>query len=68
MTACYLFSKKFVQVNSRIIRFIELVEEWLLVLLLFGMIAVAACQVILRNVFDMGLFWGDGSVLSLIHI
>ena len=66
MTAWYLSSKKFVQVNSRIIRSIELVEEWLLVLLLFGMIAIAACQVILRNVFDMGLFWGDGSVRVLL--
>ena len=51
---------------SRIVRSIELIEEWLLVLLLFGMIAIAASQVILRNVFDMGLFWGDGSVRVLL--
>ena len=54
--------EKIGQVISRIVRSIELVEEWLLVLLLFGMIAIAASKVILRNVFDMGLFWGDGSV------
>jgi len=53
-------------VISRIVRSIELIEEWLLVLLLFGMIAIAASQVILRNVFDMGLFWGDGSVRVLL--
>ena len=45
---------------------IELIEEWLLVLLLFGMIAIAASQDILRNVFDMGLIWGDGSVRVLL--
>ena len=66
MNAWYRSSKKFGQVISRIIRSIELVEEWLLVLLLFGMIAIAASQVILRNVFDMGLFWGDGSVRVLL--
>ncbi len=34
--------------------------------LLFGMIAIATSQVILRNIFDMGLLWGDGSVRVLL--
>ena len=66
MNAWYRSSKKFGQVISRIIRSIELLEEWLLGLLLFGMFAIAASQVFLRNVFDMGLFWGDGSVRVLL--
>jgi TRAP-type C4-dicarboxylate transport system permease small subunit len=51
---------------DKTIQIIELVEDWLLVFLLFAMISVAASQVILRNVFDMGLLWGDGSVRVLL--
>ena len=51
---------------NKAILWIEKLEEWLLVALLFGMIAIASTQVVLRNVFDMGLLWGDGSVRVLL--
>ena len=35
------------------------VEDALLVLLLSVMVALAAGQILLRNAFDAGLFWGD---------
>ncbi|MDC0213527.1 hypothetical protein OAL14_01835 [Gammaproteobacteria bacterium] len=54
------------QLIDKTIAWIEKVEEWLLVSLLFAMIAVATSQVVLRNVFDMGLLWGDGAVRVLL--
>ena len=54
------------QAINKAILWIEKLEEWLLVALLFGMIAIASTQVVLRNVFDMGLLWGDGSVRVLL--
>ena len=54
------------QVINKTIQWIEKIEEWLLVVLLFSMIAIASSQVILRNIFDMGLLWGDGSVRVLL--
>lgn len=42
------------------------VETGLLALLLATMIAVAAYQVIARNLFDSGLLWGDGLVRVLV--
>ena len=55
-----------VQLIDKTITWIEKVEEWLLVSLLFAMIAVATSQVVLRNLFDMGLLWGDGAVRVLL--
>ncbi len=54
------------QVIKKTIHWIEKIEEWLLVVLLFSMIVIASSQVILRNIFDMGLMWGDGSVRVLL--
>ena len=34
-------------------------EDVILIVILGGMIAVAGAQIVLRNVFDSGLFWGD---------
>lgn len=41
-------------------------EDMLLALLLTAMISVAAVQVLLRNLFDSGLFWGDSAVRVLV--
>jgi len=41
---------------------LQRLEEALLVLLLTSMIGVAAAQVVLRNFFDGGFYWGDSAV------
>ena len=41
---------------------VQQVEDLLLALLLGSMIGIAACQVILRNFFDSGIYWGDSAV------
>ena len=38
------------------------IEDGILVMLLMTMIGVAASQVVLRNFFDAGLYWGDSLV------
>lgn len=45
---------------------IRRLEEALLVLLLTAMIGVAAAQVVLRNFFDSGLYWGDSAVRVIV--
>lgn len=47
---------------NKLIAGIHRLEEALLALLLTSMIGVAAAQVVLRNFFDGGLFWGDSAV------
>ena len=47
---------------SRILAGLHRLEDALLVLLLGSMIAIAAAQVIMRNLFDSGFFWGDAAV------
>ena len=42
-----------------VLRLISRIEDGILVTLLTGLILVAATQIFLRNVFDMGLAWGD---------
>ncbi len=54
------------QVVERLIFLIRRCEEALLVLLLTSMISVAAAQVILRNFFDSGLYWGDAAVRVIV--
>ena len=44
------------------LRWIHRAEELLLALLLTAMIVLAASQVVLRNFFDSGLYWGDSAV------
>ena len=49
-----------------IIRALRRVEDGILALLLAAMIALAAYQVIARNLFDTGLLWGDALVRVLV--
>jgi len=49
-------------VVSKLIGFVQRIEEALLALLLTTMIGVAVVQVVLRNFFDSGLYWGDSAV------
>ncbi len=41
-------------------------EEGLLVLMLSTMILLAAAQILLRNLFDDGIFWGDPALRMLV--
>lgn len=41
-------------------------ETWLIVALLGGLIIFASAQIVLRNVFSMGLTWSDGLVRILV--
>ena len=53
------------QIESPLIRVLgtlRRIEDGILVLLLMTMIGVAASQVVLRNFFDAGLYWGDSLV------
>ena len=47
---------------SRALALLRRLEDGMLVVLLMAMIGVAASQVILRNFFDSGLYWGDSLV------
>lgn len=49
-----------------LIKGLQRIEDSLLALLLTAMIGVAATQVILRNFFDSGLFWGDSAVRVMV--
>jgi TRAP-type C4-dicarboxylate transport system permease small subunit len=47
---------------ERIDRFGRVVETWLIVTLLGGLIVFASAQIVLRNFFSIGLTWGDGLI------
>ena len=49
-----------------VIRALRRIEDGLLALILAAMIAVAAYQVVARNLFDPGLMWGDALVRVLV--
>ncbi|MXW49798.1 MAG: TRAP transporter small permease [Gammaproteobacteria bacterium] len=49
-----------------VIRELRRVEDGILALILAAMIALAAYQVIARNLFDTGLLWGDALVRVLV--
>ncbi len=49
-----------------VIRVLRRVEDGILALILAAMIALAAYQVIARNLFDTGLLWGDALVRVLV--
>ena len=51
---------------NRIIRLLRFLEDGMLAVLLTAMIGIAASQVLLRNFFDSGLFWGDSAVRVLV--
>ena len=52
--------------SNPVTRALRRVEDFLLALLLSSMIGVAALQVILRNLFDTGLYWGDSAVRVMV--
>jgi TRAP-type C4-dicarboxylate transport system permease small subunit len=47
-------------------RFLYRVEYWLLVIFLSAMVVLAFGQVVLRNFFDTGIFWGDPVIRHLV--
>jgi len=49
-----------------ILNLIALIEDWVLVVLLTAMILLAAGLILLRNIFDMGLAWGDPTLRALV--
>lgn len=51
---------------SQALIWLRRLEDLLLALLLSGMIGMAAAQVILRNLFDSGILWGDSAVRVLV--
>ena len=53
-------------VFSAVLNVLRRIEDALLALLLSAMIGIAATQVILRNFFDSGLYWGDSAVRVLV--
>jgi len=44
---------------NRINHWISKLEDWILVVIVLFMVFMAFLQVILRNVFDYGVIWGD---------
>ena len=51
---------------SRLLRLLGRLEEGLLALLLLAMIGLAVTQILLRNLFDSGIPWGDDAVRTLV--
>ncbi|MEM7001390.1 MAG: TRAP transporter small permease [Pseudomonadota bacterium] len=47
---------------EQVSKWLRLVEDAVLALLLSSMIGLAAAQVIMRNFFDTGIYWGDSAV------
>lgn len=47
---------------ARLLLFLRRLEDGILALLLMTMIGVAVTQVVLRNFFDAGFYWGDSLV------
>ncbi len=51
---------------KRFLTLLQRMEDAILAVLLTAMIGIAASQVVLRNFFDSGLFWGDSAVRVLV--
>jgi TRAP-type C4-dicarboxylate transport system permease small subunit len=51
---------------ERLERFGRVAEDALLVLVLSGMILLAASQILLRNLFDIGFIWGDEALRLMV--
>lgn len=51
---------------SPVIRFLHRIEDGILILMLMVMIFMAVLQIVLRNLFDSGILWGDGLVRILV--
>lgn len=44
---------------ARLLRITSLIEDWMLIVLLAAMTALAGIQILLRNLFDTGISWAD---------
>lgn len=51
---------------ERAARVLERIEDGVLVAFLLGMLALAGAQILLRNVFDIGLVWADPLLRQLV--
>jgi TRAP-type C4-dicarboxylate transport system permease small subunit len=51
---------------GRVLRVVEALEDGLLIVLLAGMILLAASQIVVRNVFGGGLLWADPSLRVMV--
>jgi TRAP-type C4-dicarboxylate transport system permease small subunit len=51
---------------KRILNLIAHIEDSLVILFLFGILAIALIQIVLRNFFESGLIWGDSSLNILV--
>jgi len=45
---------------NRTDQLVRALETWLIVLILSGLVLLGAAQIVLRNLFSIGLPWGDG--------
>lgn len=54
------------QAVQKVIKGFHTAEDWVLVGLLAGMILLAAAQILLRNLYDTGIFWGDSLLRILV--
>ena len=55
-----------IKLLKRAKRLLLLIEDGLLVFMLSAMILMAAGQIVLRNLFDTGLFWADPALRMLV--
>jgi len=55
-----------IKLLKRAKRFTLLIEDSLIVIMLSGMILLAAGQILMRNLFDTGLFWADPALRMLV--
>jgi TRAP-type C4-dicarboxylate transport system permease small subunit len=51
---------------ERAVRLLERVEDGVLVAFLMGMLGLAGAQIVLRNLFDVGLVWADPLLRQLV--
>jgi TRAP-type C4-dicarboxylate transport system permease small subunit len=58
--------KRFLAILARVERAARFLEDAVLVLILAAMILLAAGQILLRNLFDVGFFWSDELLRMLV--
>ena len=52
--------------NSRLFKILHRIEDSALVILLMIMITMAVSQIVMRNLFDTGILWGDILIRNLV--
>ena len=52
--------------QPKVIKWLELLEDSILVLLILLMLGLAVTQIVLRNSFDSGIIWGDAFLRVLV--